>query len=234
MKEHLAILIDDLNIDLWDELSKIYEVELIASPEQNYRSKVSGNIATIYINENELSSISFTHELLQLYLKSKNVKIAEDFDNALKNSDRIDTLFSNGLKEHIINCLENELILPVFLKMGYKNQVFTADFNAPKINKKMLDILLKRYTNNGSYDREAVEFFIGTFLAMKSCNNRSFNYHKYFIAFQKLDKRLYVLLSDFWLDWKTYDFQDVDDQYDKILQYFINDIKNWISKKTIS
>jgi hypothetical protein len=234
MKEHLSILIDDKNIDLWNELSKIYEVELISSPEQNYRSKVSGNIATISINENDLSSIFFTHELLQLYLKSKDVNITEDFDNALKNSERIDTLFSNGLKEHIINCLENELILPVFLKMGYKNQVFPGDFNTPKMNKKMLDMLLERYEHNGVYDREAVEFFIGTFLAMKSCNNRSFNYHKYFIAFQKLDKRLYVLLSEFWLDWKTFDFQDDDDQYDKILQYFINDIKNWISKKTIS
>jgi hypothetical protein len=234
MKEHLSILIDDKNIDLWNELSEIYEIELIASPEELYRSKVSDNIALIYINEKELSSISFSRELLQLYLKSKNVTIAEDFDNALKNSERIDTLFSNGLKEHIINCLENELVLPVFLKMGYKNQSFTDDFNSPKMNKKMLDMLLERYENKGVYDREAVEFFIGTFLAMKSCNNVSFNYHKYFIAFQKLDKRLYVLLSEFWLDWKTYDFQDDTDHYDKILQYFIADVKNWISKKKIS
>ena len=76
MKEHLSILIDDKNIDLWNELSKIYEVELISSPEQNYRSKVSGNIATISINENDLSSIFFSYVLLQLYLKSKNVKIS--------------------------------------------------------------------------------------------------------------------------------------------------------------
>jgi hypothetical protein len=234
MKEHLTILIEGKNIDLWNELNEIYEIELIAGPEENYRSKVSGSIVTICTPEKNPNATSFTLELLRLYLKSKNVKVAEDFDNAIKNTERIDTLFSKGLKEHVVNCLENELMLPVFLKMGYKNQLFTSDFNTPKMNKKMLAMLLDRYKNNGVHDREAVEFFIGTFLAMKSCNNLSFNYHKYYIAFQKLDERLYVLLSEFWLDWKTYDFQDVDDTYDKILQYFITDIKNWALKKNIS
>jgi hypothetical protein len=234
MKEHLTILIDDKNIDLWNELSEIYEIELIASPEQNYMSKVSGNTATIFIYENDLSATSFTHELLHIYLKSKDVKIAEDFDKAIENSERINTLFSSGLKEHVISCLEHQLMLPIFLKMGYKNQLFTSDFNEPKMNTKMLDILLERYKNNGVYDREAVEFYIGTFFAMRSCNNTSFNYHKYYMAFQKLDKRLYILLSEFWLDWKTFDFNDAEDDYDKILQYFIEDINGWISKKSIS
>jgi len=45
---------------------------------------------------------------------------------------------------------------------------------------------------------------------------------------------LYILLSEFWLDWKTFDLKDVEDDYDKILQYFIEDINGWISKKSIS
>ena len=60
MKEHLTILIDDKNIDLWNALNEIYEIELIARLEQNYMSKVSGNIATIGIAENDLNSTSFT------------------------------------------------------------------------------------------------------------------------------------------------------------------------------
>lgn len=234
MREHLTTLIDDKNIDLWNELSEIYEIELIASTEQNYISKVSDNIATICIYENDLSSTSFTHELLHIYLKSKNVKIVEDFYNAVENSEKINTLFSDGLKEHVTCCLEHELMLPIFLEMGYKNQLFINDFNKPKMNKKMLEILLKRYRKNSVYDREAVDFYIGTFFAMKSCNNHSFKYHKYYIAFQELDKNLYELLNEFWLDWKTYDFEDKDDAYDKILQYFIEDINGWVSEKIIS
>ena len=234
MKEHLNILIDDKNTDLWNELSEIYEIELIGSPEQNYMSKVSGNIATFFIYENDLSSTSFAHELLHIYLKSKNVRIVEDFYKALEKSEKINSLFSKGLKEHVTNCLEHELMLPIFLKMGYENRLFMSDFNEPKMNKKMLGILLERYKNNGVYNREAVDFYIGTFLAMKSCNNKSFNYHKYFIAFQKLDKGLYNLLSDFWLDWKTYDFEDVEDDYDKILEFFIDDLNSWISEKIIT
>lgn len=234
MIEHLTILIDDKNIDLWNELNGIYEIELIASPEPNYMSKVSGKTATIFIYEEDLSSTSFTHELLHIYLKSKNVKIVEDFYTALEKSEKINSLFSNGLKEHVTACLEHELMLSIFLKMGYKNRLFVRDFNEPKMNKKMLDILLKRFKNKGVYDREAVDFYIGTFFAMRSCNNKSFNYHKYYIAFQKLDKRLYVLLSEFWLDWKTYDFEDAEDEYGKILSYFFEDFNSWISEKNIS
>jgi len=69
---------------------------------------------------------------------------------------------------------------------------------------------------------------------MKSCNNPAFKYHKHFTAFQDLDKELYTLLSEFWLDWKTYDMEDAEDSYDKILQYFIEDLTGWISEKTIT
>lgn len=234
MKEHLTLLIDDKNIDLWNELRNIYEIELIASLEENYSSKVSGKSATISINEDDLNATSFTHQLLQLYLKSKNVKIAGDLYTALEKSESINPLFSDGLKEHVTYCLELELMRPLFLKMGYENRLLTTDFNEPKMNKKMLDLLLNRYKNKGVYDREAVDFFIGTFFAMKSCNNPAFKYHKYFIAFQELDKALYTSISEFWLDWKTYDMEDPDDNYDKILHYFIEDLTGWISEKTIS
>ena len=234
MKEHLTLLIDDKNIDLWNDLSNMYEIELIASPDENYMSKISGKSVTIGIYEGDLNATSFTNQLLHIYLKSKNVKIAEDFYTALEKSENINTLFSDGLKEHVTYCLELELTRPLFLKMGYENQFITSDFNEPKMNKKMLDVLLKRYQNKGVYDREAVDFFIGTFFAMKSCNNPAFKYHKYYIAFQELDKELYTSLSEFWLDWKTYDMEDPEDNYDKILQYFIEDLTGWISKKNIS
>jgi len=234
MKEHLTVLIDDKNTDLWNELRETYEIELISSPEQNYMSKISGKTATIGIYENDLSSASFTHELLHLYLKSKNVKIEEDFNGALETSKKINSLFSSGLKEHVTSCLEHVLMRPLFLEMGYENRLFTSEFNEPKMNKKMLGVLLERYINNDVYDREAVDFYIGTFFAMKSCNNKSFNYHKYIIAFQKLDEGLYSVLSEFWLDWKTYDFKDADDSYDKILEYFMEDLNGWISEKNIT
>ncbi len=234
MKAHLTLLIDDKNIDLWNELSNVYKIELIASTEEGYSSTVSDNSATISINENDLSATSFTHQLIHLYLKSKNVKIEEDFYPVLEKSEEINTLFSDGLKEHVAYCLELELKRPLFLKMGYENRLLTSDFNEPKMNKKMLDVLFKRYKNKGIYDREAVDFFIGTFFAMKSCNNPAFKYHKHFIAFQELDKELYTLLSEFWLDWKTFDMEDTEDSYDKILQYFIEDLTGWVSEKTIS
>jgi hypothetical protein len=234
MTEHLNILIDEKNIDLWNELNEIYQIELIESPEPNYMSRVSGNIATICIYVHELSSASFTHELLHIYLKSKNVRITEDFYNAMENSERLNNLFSSDLKEHLTNCLEHKLMLPIFLEMGYENRFFISDYNEIKMDDKKLDALLSRYRVNGVYDKEAVDFFIGKFIAMKSCNNKSFKYYKYFKAFQKLDKRMHKLLSEFWSDWTTYDFQNDNDNYNEILEYFIEDLNGWISKKKIA
>jgi hypothetical protein len=233
MIEHLDKLIDSRNKELWEELNKEYTFILEESPETNYMSLVEEKTAIIRIYKHDLSPGAFTHELLHVYLKSKKVLIQNDLLKAVKESEELASLFSFELIEHIGNCLEHFIMRPIFLKLGFSEKDFLGDFNDVKMTEPIFDAIKSRYRINGVYDREAVDVFIGKFFAMKGCNNKAFKYFKYYMSMQKLDKKMYKLLYDFWSDWETFDFLDIKDSYDGILEYFLNDLKEWLSTRTL-
>jgi len=234
MEKYLNKLIDNRNTKLWNELNEKYEFILLKSPEPNYMSNLDGEIATICIYEKDINPAHFTHELLHIFLKSKGVQIINDFYEIIENSPEIHYFFSTELKSHITNCLEHNLMLPIYLSLRFENHYFISDYTDRKMNNKLMSALQERYKVNGIYDSEAIDFYIGKFFAMKTCNNKSFNYSKYYNSFIKLDKKLFKLLTDFWNDWKTYNINDSNDNYDDILDYFIKDLKDWNNNKNIA
>jgi hypothetical protein len=233
MIEHIDKLINSRNMDLWLELNKEYDFILEESPEPNYMSRVEDKKATIRIYQNDLTPSPFTHELLHVFLKSKNVLIQYELFEAVKGSDELKTIISFELIEHIGNSLEHSLILPIFLKMGFEKEDFLSDFKEKKMTDKELKVLKSNFKINRVYRKESVDFFIGKFFAMKSCNNKAFKYYKYFVALEKLDCKLYKLLHEFWEDWLTFDFTNPNDTYEVILENFLLDINHWLSNKTI-
>jgi hypothetical protein len=233
MEKYLDKLIDNRNIKLWNELKEKFEFILIKSPEPNYMSRLDGETATICIYESDINPAHFTHELLHVYLKLKGVQIVSDFYSVIDNNPDIYYFFSTDLKSHVTNCLEHNLMLPIYLSLGFENHYFISDYKEKKMNNKLMSSLKERYRINGVYDREAIDFYIGKFFAMKTCNNKSFNYSKYYSSFIKLDKKLFKTLNDFWKDWETYDLNDANDNYDEILEYFIEDLNDWQNKKNI-
>lgn len=233
MEKHLNQLIDERNRLLWSELNDKFKIILTQSLEPNYMTQINKGIATIYIYENDINPAYFTHELLHIYLKSKNIQIVRDFYKAVEQSPSINFLFSNELKTHITNCLEHYLMLPLFLKLGFENHHFIIDYNERKMNNKLMTDLQENYKINNTYNKEAIDFFIGKFFAMKTCNNTYFNYSKYYKCFSRLDQKLYRLLCDFWEDWITYNPNDPDDNYIEILEIFLDDLNNWFNQKNI-
>jgi hypothetical protein len=233
MTEHLDKLIDSRNKNLWDELNLQFEFILEESPEPNYMSLIEDNTAIIKIYKNDLSPSSFTHELLHVYLRSKKVFIQNELLKIVTESPELRTLFSLELVEHIGNCLEHFIMLPIFLKMGFTDKEFLSDFNETKMTTTFFEAIKSRYRTKEAYDREAVDVYIGKFFAMKSCNNKKFKYFEHYMSMQKLDKKMYKLLYDFWSDWETFDFLDPEDSYSGILEYFVTDLKTWLSNKTL-
>lgn len=233
MEEYLDDLIDERNINLWNELNERFEFILLESPETNYMSKLDVDTATICIYKNDINPAHFTHELLHIYIKFKGFEIVSDFHKIIEDNPDIHYFFSTELKSHVTNCLEHHLMLHKYLEMGFENRYFICDFKEKKMNNNLLSALQERYKVNGLYDREAIDFFIGKFFAMKTCNNKSFNYSKYYKAFMRLDKKLFKLLTDFWSDWETFDLNEPDDNYDEILEYFIEDLNDWKTNKKI-
>ena len=113
------------------------------------------------------------------------------------------------------------------------NKDFIKDYGERKMNNRLLTKLQSAFKHKHIYSRDAIDFYIGKFFAMKSCNNKNFKYDKYYEQLKKLDSQLFALLDNFWEDLLTFDINDAGDSYDEILNFFINDITNWMRNKTI-
>lgn len=234
MENYLSLLLDDRNRQLWENINSKFDVQLEKSPEPNYRTRVNNNIAIIGIDTNNINPSSFTHELLHVLLKDKKLNIVEDFYNAIRNSENANGVFSTVLKEHVTNCLEHVIILPIFLNMGFRNEEFIKDYSEKKMNNRLMTTLQEKFKIGNSYNLIAVDFYIGKFFAMKSCNNSSFNYTKYYEKFKKLDPQLFQLLDDFWNDWQTFEIDNPNDSYDEILELFLTDLTKWLRNKNMA
>lgn len=233
MEITLDKLLDNRNINLWESIQSTHKIELALSNEPNYMTRFLGDSITIYIQSNNYCPAAFTHELLHVYLKLQKVNIALDLENKIAESEKLFYLFSKDLKEHIGNCLEHTKMLPLYLRMGFDNRLFISDFSEKKINKDIIRNIEMLYKQSNIYNREAIDIFIGKFFAMRACNNTSHNYLKYYKLLEKVDPKLYRLLSDFWNDWSSYDISDSDDNYQEILEYFIEDLNAWIKNKIV-
>jgi hypothetical protein len=233
MEKYLQKLIDDKNKELWEDLNKEFIINLDPSFEPNYLTNFKNNSITIYIYENELNPASLTHELLHILMKKNNKNVGKHLNEKITNNNSLHYIFSIPLRDHIGNCLEHNKMLPIYLSFGYDRKYFISDYTEKKMNNDLLNNLKKRYFVNKIYDREAVDFFIGKFFAMKACPNPRFDYRKYYEGLKNIDKKLFHLLNEFWEDWTTFDINDIDDDYEEILDLFVEDLTKWQSNKIV-
>ena len=233
MSKYLKSILDERNTELWNILNSSQQIILESSFEPNFITNFKEDKITIYVDENSLNPADFTHELLHIKLKSNGRNVSKDLNEKIGENDRLFYLFSTALKDHIGNCLEHIKMLPIFIGLGFKNSEFLSDYNSKKMSSGQMQEIKIRYRESGIYDREAVDSFIGLFFAMKADNNRMNKYDILYKNLAKLDKKLYKLLIDFWEDWISFDYNDEKDNYDDIIQYFIEDLNVWIENKTV-
>ena len=233
MSEYLNSLLDERNSELWNDLNTTHNITLEPSFEPNFITNFKDDNITIYVYEDNLSPADFTHELLHIRLKSNGLDIGRDLNKKIEENEKLYCLFSTALKDHISNCLEHIKMLPIFIDLGFKNSQFLSDYKSKKMSSGQMQEIALRYRESRIYDREAVDSFIGLFFAMKADNNRMNKYDIQYKKLSKLDKKLYKLLVDFWEDWLTFDYNDKDDNYDDIINYFIEDLNDWHDNKTV-
>ena len=68
-------LIDTRNIDLWNTISKVREISIQRENQDNYSAFSKDNKTTIYIPLDNNDPASFTHELLHVFLRTKDIYI---------------------------------------------------------------------------------------------------------------------------------------------------------------
>lgn len=233
MNKYLNSLLDERNSELWNNLNNAHKITLEPSFEPNFITNFKDDKITIYVVEDDLSPADFTHELLHIKLKSNGLDIGRDLNKKIEENEKLFYLFSTDLKDHISNCLEHIKMLPIFIDLGFKNSQFLSDFKSKKMSMGQMQEIALRYRENGIYDREAADSFIGLFFAMKADNNRMNKYDILYKKLSKLDKKLYKSLVDFWEDWLSFDYNDKNDNYDDIIDYFIEDLNEWNENKTV-
>ncbi len=131
MKKEYRSLIDKWNEDLWRTLNAHFHITLKPSPETSYITNYSPEGITIFIDNTNMDPAPFTHELLHLYLKYKEVSILNDFTERTQNDNELLYLFSQTEINQISNSLEHFKMLPMFLTRNFKREPFITDYQIP-------------------------------------------------------------------------------------------------------
>lgn len=232
-------LIDDRNRELWDLLNFNFEIEVVKDGRNNYSVYSIRNKATIFVQQDNINSASFTHELLHIYLRFKQIFISSELFLIVKENKRLSQFMSNNLLKHIGNCLDHIKTLPIFLKLGYDNSEFISDYHIHKL----LDFDIKSIETNfyskfgfiKYYHKKTIDLYIGKFFAAVACSNRSFDYDTQLKKLRKIDVQLFDILESFLLMWRDFNIDEDNPlvSYHTVLYNFEKKLDNWAKHKII-
>jgi hypothetical protein len=142
-------LIDFRNIDLWNTLSKEREIKIQREKVNNYSAFSKDNKTTIYVPLDNEDPASFTHELLHVFLRTKDVYIGAGLQISIKDSKVLSKIFSDKLIEHIGNCLDHIKMYPEFVKLGYNPEEFLSDYSENKLTNDEIFNIKKHFIRPG-------------------------------------------------------------------------------------
>jgi hypothetical protein len=233
-------LIDNRNLELWNTLRSIHEIEICKENRPDYLASSNSSKTTIYVPLNNLDSASFTHELLHIYLRTKQVFIGGGLVLSINDSQVLSKIFSDDLLDHIDNCLDHIKMLPEFLRFGYNKNKFISDYSINKLTKEEIAKIKKHFTTGTFFSKvyyaKVIDAFIGKFFAANACPNDSFDYAKQLVELQKIDTDLFQVLDTFLTNWKNFDYNNTDPitgNYHMLLFDFIENLEKWTRGKII-
>lgn len=233
-------VIDNRNLELWNFLRKVHTIEIRKEKRPDYLAYSKSGRTIISVPLDNLDPASFTHELLHIYLRTKEVFIGGGLTRSIKGSEKLSNICSDNLIDHIGNCLDHIKMFPEFIKLGYDESDFIFDYSENKLTAEDISKIRKHFTTNvlfkKIYNASAIDFFIGKFFAAKSCPNKSYDYQQNLNELKKIDGDLFRILETLMTDWITFDYNDPDPakgSYHLLLFDFIENFKKWTNGKTI-
>jgi hypothetical protein len=233
-------LIDHRNLKLWNFLRTIHDIEIRKEKRPDYLAFSKNGKTIISVPFDNIDTASFTHELLHIYLRTKEVFIGGGLKRSIKGSEKLYKVFTDKLIEHIGNCLDHIKMFPEFIKLGYDESDFLSDYSVNKLTKDEIAKIKSHYTTSiffkKVYNASAVDFFIGKYFAANSCPNKTYDYKVMLHELEKIDPDLYQVLETFLSDWKNFDYDNADPitgGYHSLLFDFINNLEKWTDGKTI-
>lgn len=230
-------LLDVRNESLWKELSDNYSITLKPSPNQEYGCYSVGKEVTFYINESNLCLDSFTHEMLHVLLRLKELYIGAGLKNTLAGSNILKAIFSDALLEHIGNSLDHIKMLPVYLEMGFDREKFLLDYHEDKCLESEI-VQLKRYYKTGKkLNFSIVDNYLGKLFAILADPNPNFTYSSQKEQLQKIDPFLFAATKKMVSQWKKVELSGgngLSNTYHEVVFSYYQDLKKWVSLNKIA
>ena len=225
-------LIDNRNKELWHAITDRFKVTLVASPNNEYSVYLEDETATFYIPKN-ICIDSFTHEILHVYLRLKEVSVGSPLV-LMVTGDKLIKIMSVPLVEHIGNCLCHIKMLPKYLELGFDRRKFLYDYDTHKCTDAEIN-LIKSNLGNRVYNSKIVDLFIGKYIAIKSDPNTSFDYSSALNCLKQIDAELFGVLENFYNDWLELDIEvyDLFHNYRDVVSKFYDELNQWASDKTL-
>lgn len=231
MNKEFAPLLDERNIDLWEELNQQYNIVLEIKSGPGYLTNFKDDVITVLIDGKNMDPAPFTHELLHIYLKEKKVLIAGELREQIAQNVNLTGLFSDSLQEQLGNVLEHQKMIGPYRERGFEDEKFVRDYYIKIMDNQQLEDLMVNYREKGSYKRISVDIYIEKFFSMKASNNRNYDYSPYYQYFKSLDASLFSILNRFWNNWLDYGINEPQEKYRKLLYSFIRDMDRWVGKR---
>lgn len=255
---HLEGLLDTKNTNLWNELNNTCSIEVKIENRPDYGVFSQNRKYTIHVQKDNINPASFAHELLHIYLKTKNVTIGGGLTLYIKGSPSLSRIFSENLLDHISNSLEHVKMIPIFLDLGYKIYDFISDYHESKLTDENLSLLKKHFqvsTTHSNvtgidyyinkikkhfqvsathYNATGIDYYIGIYFAAKACPNQVFNYSIQLNELKQFDPDLFNILESFWESWGNYDYTEKFASHHSFLIIFTEGLERWVTDKKIT
>lgn len=230
-------LIDDRNKNLYEELTENFEIQVELKTNTNeYGCYSQNNKSIIYVPSGNICSDSFTHELLHIFIRSKQVYIGGTIKRQIQSSRNLSKVFSSALLEHISNCLDHIKMLPKYLEMGFSAEKFILDYEVNKCTDIEIVDLKNHWKVHNYYNSQAIDFYLGKYFAIKACPNLNWNYEEKLKELENIDTNLFQINNKLIERWKAMNMESDDileDDYIIIGGDYIDDMENWIKNKNI-
>jgi hypothetical protein len=224
--------LDERNIGLWNELQTCYQFKLEESTNQEASCYIAEQTAIFYLPLLSPSPEALAHELLHVYLHSKKVNLDVAIMRKINSSNILTRIFSPPLLEHMGNSLNHIKMLPYFLRLGYNKENFLYDHTVNKCTGGELKLIKGNYKVRNQYSCDAIDLYVGKFFAVKADTNQDYDYSQCLKELNKIDDRLFSILSKVLNSWEIFDIENTEASYSPIADQFYIDLKNWMTNKS--
>ncbi|MBT8218914.1 MAG: hypothetical protein KJP00_03780 [Bacteroidia bacterium] len=230
-------LIDHRNAALLKELEQDFtiKVEVVRDTEQ-YGCYSKEYESTIYVPESKISPPSFTHELLHIYLRSKEIYIGSRIQRRTQASKRLSIIYTEPLLDHIGNCLDHIKMLPIYLKLGYTRNQFLNDYKKHKCTHKEIEQIKEHWKHGQEYNASAIEFYLEKYFAIQACPNTDIDYSKQIQELRLINEPLFLINEKLIRRWTAMKIEgrDVsDDDYIIIAEDYVKEMEGWAALRSI-